>query len=97
MNETIVVEQVAHANIAIMILIGAIALFVALIYIVFMLIIYCRIFSKAGYSWAMGLLMLVPIVNLIMLILLAFSDWPIYKEFRRDKELSMSPTLHNPQ
>ena len=26
----------------------------------------CRIFSKAGFSWGLGLLMLVPIVDIIM-------------------------------
>ncbi len=38
---------------------------------------YCKIFSKAGYHWAMGLLMLVPIANLIMPLVLAFGQWPI--------------------
>ena len=34
------------------------------------------IFRKAGYSQWLGLLMVVPIVNLVMLYFLAFSDWP---------------------
>jgi hypothetical protein len=48
--------------------------------IVFAVIIYWRIFSKAGYSGAMGLLMFVPIANIIVLCILAFGNWPIYKE-----------------
>ena len=49
-------------------------------------IIYCMIFSKAGYCWALGLLMFVPIANLIMLFILAFGDWPVQKELRMLKQ-----------
>ena len=38
------------------------------------------IFRKAGYSQWLGLLMVVPIVNLVMLYFLAFSDWPRLRE-----------------
>ena len=44
--------------------------------------IFCKIFSKTGYSWTLGLLILVPIANLIMPLVLAFSDWPICREVR---------------
>jgi len=47
---------------------------------------FCKIFSKAGYSWALGLLMLVPIANIVMPFVLAFSDWPIQKELRKLKQ-----------
>ena len=47
---------------------------------------FCRIFSKAGYSWALGLIALIPIGNVIMLLVLAFSDWPIAKELRALKQ-----------
>ena len=47
----------------------------------------CRIFSKAGYSWALGLLMLVPIVNILMIFVLAFGDWPVRRELRQLKQL----------
>jgi hypothetical protein len=52
----------------------------SLIAIIFAIIIYWRIFSKAGYSGALGLLMFVPIANIIVLCILAFGTWPIYKE-----------------
>ncbi|HEX9133368.1 MAG TPA: hypothetical protein VF844_13845 [Ktedonobacteraceae bacterium] len=48
--------------------------------IIFSVVIYWRIFSKAGYSGAMGLLMFVPIANIVVLCILAFGEWPIYKE-----------------
>jgi hypothetical protein len=56
---------------------------VALIIIAIKILIICKIFSKAGYSWALGLLMLVPIANIIMAFVLAFADWPIQKELRQ--------------
>lgn len=34
------------------------------------------IFKKAGHPQWFGLLMAVPVVNLVMLYVLAFSDWP---------------------
>lgn len=37
------------------------------------------IFSKAGYSKWLGLLMVVPLVNIILLYFLAFSLWPTQK------------------
>lgn len=47
---------------------------------------FCKIFSKAGYCWALGLLMFVPIANIIMPFILAFGDWPVRKELRTLKE-----------
>ncbi len=38
------------------------------------------IFRKAGYSQWLGVLMVVPIVNLVMLYFLAFSNWPRLRE-----------------
>jgi hypothetical protein len=65
------------------IVIGGMAWLVAMIVIVVAL---CKIFSKAGYCWALGLLMFVPIANLVMLLVLAFSEWPILKELRALKQ-----------
>jgi len=46
------------------------------------MLIFCKIFSKAGFSWALGLLMLVPIANIVMLFILAFAEWPVQRELR---------------
>jgi len=67
-----------------------IILFVGLVVFVLTIVIWCKIFSKAGYSWALGLLMLVPIANLVMMLVLAFSDWPVHRELRLLKQ-AMSP------
>jgi hypothetical protein len=42
-----------------------------------------RICAKTGYSGALGLLMLVPVANLVLLLVLAFGSWPIEEELRR--------------
>jgi hypothetical protein len=35
-----------------------------------------KIFSKAGFNGALSLLMLIPLVNIVMIFYLAFSQWP---------------------
>ena len=47
---------------------------------------FCKIFSKAGYSWAFGLLMLLPLSEAIIPLILAFMDWPVCKELRLFKQ-----------
>ncbi len=42
----------------------------------------CRIFSKAGYPAALGLLVLVPVINVMMFLGLAFGSWPVEQELR---------------
>ena len=58
------------------------AIFVGLIFVVIEILAFCKIFSKAGYCWAFGLLTLVPFGTLIMILILAFADWPIHRELR---------------
>jgi hypothetical protein len=58
----------------------------ALLTIILMVVVFCKICSKAGYHWALGLLMLVPIANVILPFVLAFTDWPIQKELRQLKQ-----------
>ena len=60
--------------------------FVVLVFTVIKVFSFCRIFSKAGYSWAFGLLMLVPMSELIIPLVLAFLDWPVCKEQREIKQ-----------
>src|SRR5450432_1355235 len=51
--------------------------------IAFSIIIGWKIFSKAGYSGAMSLLMFVPIANIVVICILAFGNWPIYQELNQ--------------
>jgi len=69
----------------------AFVIFMVLIVGIIKALIFCKIFSKAGYCWALGLLMLVPIANIIMPFVLAFGDWPIQKELRLLKQQQERP------
>ncbi len=64
------------------------SLLAGLIGLIFAIIIYWRIFSKAGYSGARSLLMLIPVVNLIIIIMFAFSEWPIQRELNQLRMMS---------
>ncbi|MHC4462558.1 MAG: hypothetical protein ACYS6W_02680 [Planctomycetota bacterium] len=59
---------------------------IALIALAVKVLIFCKISSKAGYSWALGLLMLVPIADIILTFYLAFADWPVQKQLRKLKQ-----------
>lgn len=39
-----------------------------------------KVFAKAGYHGALGLLMYIPLVNFIMLLILGFKQWPVGQE-----------------
>jgi len=49
-----------------------------------------RLYQKAGFSGAIGLLMLVPVVNLGVALYLAFAEWPVLAELARVKLLAAS-------
>jgi hypothetical protein len=73
-----------------------IAALAVLIYLVVKLVktlLNCVIFHKTGYSWAWGLLTLVPIVHIILPFVLALGDWPIRKELRRLKDAAKTQTI----
>jgi len=59
-------------------LFSVIAIFV-LLTVILQIFLWWRVFSKAGYSGAMGLIILVPFGILIMLCILAFSNWPVLR------------------
>lgn len=48
-----------------------------LLFIGFFLFCWGKIFRKAGYSGWMGLLFIIPLVNLGVFIWFAFADWPV--------------------
>ena len=54
-----------------------------------------KIVKKTGYHGALGILMLVPIANIIMMAILAFRDWPIHKEWK-EGEARPSSSLSAP-
>ena len=82
MNPGDLAQQCQHIEPVFAIIIAFLVAFIVLVILAIKLLICCKIFSKAGYSWALGLLMLIPIVNIIMAFYLAFADWPVHKELR---------------
>ena len=66
----------------VMVLIFLIIGLVSLVVMALAVWLHCRIFSKAGYSWAFGLLVLVPFGQLIVLLILAFGQWPIHQQMQ---------------
>jgi len=84
--EPICFEQGANVGAWFIVLLTALVVLVSLVALAIKVLIFCKIFSKAGYSWALGLLMLVPIANIIMAFFLAFADWPVRKELRKLKQ-----------
>lgn len=50
-----------------------------------------KIFSKAGYPGILSLTMLVPVLNLVMLCFLAFSEWPVLKELNALRKRATPP------
>jgi hypothetical protein len=55
---------------------GAMDAIVALILLALVVIPYWKIWQRTGHSGAWGLLMLVPLANVISLWVLAFKEWP---------------------
>lgn len=86
METQFAVEHAPRLAIGLVVVFALVMFFVALIVTALLVWAYCRIFSKAGYCWALGLLMLVPIANIIMPFILAFSEWPLSRELRQLKQ-----------
>jgi hypothetical protein len=61
-------------------LVGGAAVAVYIAILVVFLIAYIRIIQKAGYSGWWILIGFVPIVNVVMFLVFAFSRWPVLQE-----------------
>lgn len=72
---------------------GGLLAFLVIFYIaifVFFIYVWWRIFAKAGYSGARSLWLLVPIANVIIIIMFAFAEWPIYRELNQLRQMARS-------
>ena len=70
---------------------GAVLVLIYLAIVVASIVGTAKIISKAGYSPWFVLLAFVPLVNLVMFFVFAFSDWPVNKELRRCREGGYGP------
>ena len=85
MEYVLAVSRVRTAGLAEVILIIFIA-FIVLGFAAIKVFSFCKIFSKAGYSWAFGLFMLMPFSAVVIPLILALIDWPVCKELRLFKQ-----------
>jgi hypothetical protein len=93
----LLLDDSSNATGAAMAAIGAYTVFIVIIGLVFLvlyLIINWRIAVKAGYPGALSLLMLIPLVHFIVLLLFAFTEWPIERELKalRGGGRTLTPT-----
>jgi len=79
-------ELFAAVGPIIIIVVAIFLLLMSLAVLVIKAVVYCKIFHKAGYHWALGLLMLVPIACVIMPFVLAFGRWPIEKQLEQFRQ-----------
>ena len=54
-------------------------------------VIYWRIAVKAGYNGAMSLWLFVPIINFIVILVFAFTEWPIEQELSEARRPRLFP------
>lgn len=66
----------------------AVMLVVVLLGVLVAVVAFWQIYRKAGHSGALGLLMLVPVVNVVAMLWLAFSEWPIEKRLREARAMA---------
>ncbi len=72
----------SSAALAAMAALSGVFLLGGLVLTVFMIWIYFVILKKTGMSPWLSLLMLVPLAGFVVLLILAFSEWPIERENR---------------
>lgn len=60
------------------------------------ILIWWKIFSKAGFSGSRSLLLLIPIVNLVIFLMFAFGEWPIHQELNRLRQQGVPPAGYAP-
>lgn len=53
---------------------------------------FCSIFSRAGFHWALGALMLIPGVNVVLFLLVSFGSWPNSRELKSLRKLESAVT-----
>ena len=58
------------------------AIIIAFVFTAVKIFSFCKIFSRMGYSWAFGLLMLVPFAEIVLPLILALIEWPVSRELR---------------
>jgi hypothetical protein len=74
------INQTAFPGLPVVGIFASIVILFALSVTVLTVIAYWKICEKAGFPGPLSLLMLVPIANIILLLYLAFAEWPALKD-----------------
>jgi len=64
---------------------GVPELIIIFVILLFTVVPFWKISQKAGYPGALGILSLIPLVNVIFFYFLAFAQWPVLKELEHLK------------
>lgn len=72
--------------------VSAVVIFFWLVLVIISLIIQWRIAQKAGFPGWYSLGLIVPLLNLILIVLFAFTEWPIERELRLLRGIAIRPT-----
>ena len=59
--------------------------------LVLSLVINWKIAQQAGFPGVASLLMLIPVVNLVVVIYFAFTEWPVTRELRQARASNITP------
>jgi hypothetical protein len=78
-------SDAANAAAAGMAAFGVVWVLICVAILILSLIVNWKIAEKAGFAGVASLLMLIPLVNIIVLIYFAFTEWPIQRELRECK------------
>ena len=70
---------------------------VILTFVLIHVLVWWKIFSKAGFPGGLAILMLVPLLNVILFMILAFCEWPVLIELARLRDLSQDEHRRFPQ
>jgi hypothetical protein len=70
---------------------GLVWMLVCIALLILSLVINWKIAEKAGFSGPASLLMLIPLVNFIVLIYFAFTEWPIERSLRDARARALQP------
>jgi hypothetical protein len=71
-----------------LIMIFVILLPIALLFAILPVIAFWKICSRAGFNGALGLLMLLPIANIILPLYVAFAKWPAFDQKHTEEVIS---------
>lgn len=69
----------------------AISLLIGIPLLILTIVAFCKMAAKAGYHWALGLLILVPFGKFILPLFLGFADWPVLRELRQLRQRCGGP------